>query len=248
MSSSRLPGKVLAPVLGQPLIALQVERVSRASTLDQVILATSDQSSDDPIATLCESLPIKFFRGSLDDVLDRVYRAVSPFRPDHVVRLTGDCPLCDPALIDSVVECHLNTGAEYTSNVRPPTWPDGLDVEIMRFETLETAWREAKLPSEREHVTRFIARRPDRFTQSCLRNGSDLSNLRWTVDEPQDLEFVRLVFERLYSKNRAFSTEDVLELLSREPGIANLNSAFKRNEGAQRDCNKDTAFAANRNF
>ena len=234
----------MAPVIGTPLLALQVERIRRATTLGRIIVATSDDPSDDPIASLCDDQGVTCFRGSLEDVLDRVYGAVAGDPPTHVVRLTGDCPLIDPAVIDAVVNLHIEGDNDYTSNVRPPTWPDGLDVEVIRFDSLEAAWRDAERPSEREHVTPFIAGQPERFKASCLRNSTDLSDLRWTVDEPEDLEFVRSVYERLYPTNANFDTDDVMTLLTANPDIADINAGFARNEGLRKSDDADLAFLA----
>jgi len=156
VSSTRLPGKVLKPILGMPMLLRQIERVKQAKLIEQLLVATSDDKSDDPIEQLCRENDIACFRGSLDDVLDRFYQAAKPYQPDHIVRLTGDCPLIDPQLIDEVVVFCLSGDYDYVSNAFEPTYPDGLDVEVFRFPCLQQAWEEAELPSEREHVTLFI--------------------------------------------------------------------------------------------
>ena len=234
MSSSRLPRKVLSPIVGKPMISLQLERLQRAKQLDLIIVATSDHESDTPLASLCAKLDMPCFRGSINDVLGRIYEAVRDDPPSHVVRLTGDCPLADPEVIDAVVSLHIKDANAYTSNVHPPTWPDGLDVEVIRFDALEAAWREAEEPFEREHVTPFIVDRPERFKTSCLRNDTDLSGLRWTVDESEDLEFVQQVYEHLYGEDATFDTGAILELLMTHPDIAEANSCYLRNAGSQR--------------
>jgi glutamate-1-semialdehyde 2,1-aminomutase len=238
-TSTRLPGKVLRPILGKPMLAHQVARIRRSRRIERLILATSDASTDDPVAALAGTLGLECFRGSLDDVLDRFYRAAAAHSPDHVVRLTGDCPLADPEIIDRAVELHLASGADYTSNCLEPTWPDGLDVEVCRFPCLEEAWKEARLPSQREHVMPFVNRQPRRYRIVHLKGDSDLSRMRWTVDEPEDLEFVRKVYEALHPSDPAFSTSDVLALLGRDPGLAALNARFTRNEGLEESLRKD---------
>lgn len=238
-SSTRLPGKVLRPVLGRPLLALQLERVVRARRIDKLIAATSDRPDDDAIAALAQNEGVECFRGSLDDVLDRFYQAARPLNPDYVVRLTGDCPLADPLVIDAVIDFCVSSGFDYASNALQPTFPDGLDVEVVRFSCLEEAWREARLASEREHVMPFIHRRGDRFKIGIYKNETDLSHLRWTVDEPEDLEFVTRVYESLYRQHPDFSTEDVLRLLEERPDLAAINARHKRNEGSLASARKD---------
>lgn len=214
MSSTRLPGKVLEPVLGQPMIARQIERLRRSRRLQRLVVATSDHSSDDVLASACQAIGVEVFRGSLDDVLDRFHGAVAAFGPaTTVVRMTADCPLTDWALIDRVIATHLETGVDYTSNTPPVrTFPHGLDVEVMRASALETAWREAKDPYEREHVTPYIYRHPERFALGYVSDAPSLAHLRWTVDLPADLAFVRQVYEALYPRNPAFTSADIVGL------------------------------------
>jgi spore coat polysaccharide biosynthesis protein SpsF (cytidylyltransferase family) len=234
VSSSRLPGKVLRPVLGQPMIARQIERLKRARTLDALVLATSTDASDDALARWAADANMPVYRGSLDDVLDRFVCAARLYAPRHVVRLTGDCPLADWTVIDRVVARHLVCGADYTSNTIDPTWPDGLDVEVMTMAALETAWREAAAPFQREHVTQFIVGQPARFRLENVRGDADLSALRWTVDEPADLELVEAVYAALYPANPAFDTADILAFLQRNPRWMTHNTRHRRNEGLAR--------------
>jgi spore coat polysaccharide biosynthesis protein SpsF len=230
MSSTRLPGKVLAPILGTPMLARQIERIARTRRVDKLIIATSDDPEDGAIERLCMDLGITCFRGSLDDVLDRYYQAALPHRPDHVVRLTGDCPLVDWTLIDRVVSHHLEGNFDYTSNTIAPTYPDGLDVEVFRFACLEEAWREATRPSQREHVTPYL-KSGNRFRTANVAAPIDHSNLRWTVDEPEDLALVRTVYEELYPKNPNFTAEDVFELFQQRPDLKFINSRHERDTG-----------------
>ncbi len=245
MSSTRLPGKVLLPICGKPMIMLQVERIRRARHIDRLIVATSSQTDDAPLAEACQAADVECFRGDLDDVLDRFRQAARPLAPDHVVRLTGDCPLTDAAVIDAVIDFHLAGRHDYTSNALEPTWPDGLDVEIFRHELLETAWQRASLPSEREHVTPYMYN-GGRYRIAHCRNDKDLSALRWTVDEPEDLAFVTAVFERLYENNPAFAMADVLALLQRFPELGRINAHIGRNEGYQKSLQQDLEQQAER--
>ena len=238
-SSSRLPGKVLKPILGKPMLQHQIERVKRAKKIDELVVATSSDPSDDAIAKLCEEQGILCFRGSLDDVLDRVYQAAKPYSPDHVVRLTGDCPLSDPEIIDQVIEFHLRQGADYSSNAIRPVHPDGLDVEVCRFSVLTEAWKEAKLPSQREHVMPFIHGQPARFKIAHFESAVDHSEERWTVDTAADFELVTAIYGALYPSNPAFGMQDVLKFLKDRPELADLNRQSKRNEGFQVSLQKD---------
>ena len=230
VSSNRLPGKVLATILGTPMLALQIERVQRVRQIDHLTVATSASLEDEAIARLCADLGIACFRGALDDVLDRFYQAALPHQPDHVVRLTGDCPLADWTLIDRIISHHLDGDFDYTSNTIVPTFPDGLDVEVFRFESLERTWREATRPSEREHVTPHL-KSSGQFKTANFSMPVDHSDLRWTVDEAEDLALIKIVYEELYLKNPEFTTEDVLELIRQRPELKAINSKHERNAG-----------------
>jgi spore coat polysaccharide biosynthesis protein SpsF len=246
-SSRRLPGKVLKPILGRPMLERQIERLRRARRMAALTVATSTDASDDPIAALCQSLTVECFRGSLDDVLDRFYQAALYASADTVVRLTGDCPLADPDEIDTVIQTHKREGYDYTTNaLQPRRIPDGLDVEVIAMPCLEIAWREATLPSEREHVTPFIYNHPERFRFAWQDRPADLSRLRWVVDEPDDFAFVSAVYEALYPADPAFTTADVLALLERRPDIAAKMGRAPTNEGYQRSLAADVATLAAR--
>lgn len=233
-SSTRLPQKVLCPVLGEPMLFRQIERIRRSRLIDKLIVATSSDASDDPLQAECAKRNIPCFRGSLDDVLDRFYRAAEPYRPDYVVRMTGDCPLADPEVLDRVVEYALAEGVDYASNVLKPTYPDGLDIEVFTFATLRAAWEQASLSSEREHVTAYIYKHPELFSLGGIKCDTDYSLLRWTVDEPEDLEFVRHVYEALYPEKPDFAMADILEYLQANTALSQLNEKFERNEGYQK--------------
>lgn len=234
MTSTRLPGKVLAPVHGAPMIVRHLERLARCRSIDHLVVATSTDASDDPLAAAVQGAGYHMARGSLDDVLDRYYQAAQPFAPDHVLRLTGDCPLADPAVIDRVIDAHAQSTADLTATgtLAHSTWPDGLDACMMRFEALETAWREAQLPSEREHVVPFIMNRPDRFhCAEVVCEDGDFGDERWTVDEPEDLELVRAVYAALYDQNPAFGWRAVYDWLQAHPQVRLQNRHHDRDAG-----------------
>ncbi|AIU68117.1 glycosyltransferase family protein [Vibrio coralliilyticus] len=239
VSSSRLPKKVLKPILGLPMLQRQLERLALCDTIDELILATSDQTSDDELQALVSSIGVKCFRGNLDDVLDRFYQAAKSSNAIHVVRLTGDCPLICPEVVDKVVAHHLDSGADYTSNIAPPTYPDGLDVEVMTISSLEKAWKDAKLQSEREHVTPYIRKPESSFYLENVKNDKDLSYLRWTVDEPRDFNFVLEIYSRLYLNNPHFTTQDILNVIDNEPELLAINQNIERNEGYHLSLDKD---------
>lgn len=222
MSSSRLPGKVLAPILGQPMIARQIERLARSRCIDRIVLATSAEPSDDPLAETVSALGVIVVRGPLQDVLGRFLMALDQI-PDAelVLRLTGDCPLADWRVIDALI-AHLEaSGADYANMAMPRTFPHGLDAEVMRPAALRRAGAEATSAHDREHVTPYIYSEPGRFRTACLTRDPPLDHLRWTVDYPGDLEFVRHVYETLYPGNPDFALEDIAALAwnsSRAPG------------------------------
>ncbi len=224
MSSTRLPGKVMKPLLGQPMLARQIERVRRARLLEGLVIATSTDPRDDVVAQLSASLELPCYRGSLPDVLDRYRGAAEWARAEVVVRLTGDCPLADPEVIDSAVQMYLDGPYDYVSNTVRRTYPHGLDVEVFGAAALAAAAREAHLPSDREHVTRFFYTHPRRFRSGMLLHGVDLSHLRWTVDEPEDFVFVEQIYRELYPRNPAFTTADVLRLLEQRPELLRINA------------------------
>jgi len=243
MSSSRLPGKVLRPILGRPMILYQVERILDAKKIDLLVVATSTDASDDCLYQVCRAAGIRCERGSLEDVLDRFHQVAARFAPDQVIRLTADCPLMDPEILDATIAFHVKHDFDYTSNTLDgPTFPHGLDAEVIRFESLKRAWREARLPSEREHVTPYFYQHRNLFRVGVYRGGRDLSGYRWTVDEPEDLELVRRIYEALYPVKPGFRMADVLALWEREPGLALINSRFKRNEAFAKSLARDREF------
>lgn len=224
MGSTRLPGKVLLDLAGEPMLARVVNRVRRAQTLDEVVVATTMQPADDAIVRLCAERGWPCFRGSEEDVLDRYYRAAVAHQTDIVVRITSDCPLIEPEIVDRVVRefLDLQPSVDYACNVLPQrTFPRGLDTEAMRFDVLEQVWREDLNPAWREHVTPYIHRNPDLFRIHGVVNEVDYSDMRWTVDTPEDLAFVRRIYDH-FGHNR-FSWREVLAVLAEHPEWLEIN-------------------------
>lgn len=244
MASTRLPGKVLADIGGHPMLWHVINRAKAARTVDQIVVATSASSADNPIFDFCAQQGIACFRGNETDVLDRLYQAARKFRADIVIRLTADCPLVDPQVIDKVANTYLKGGYDYVSNTLRYTYPDGLDVEVFSFQALEKAWREAVSFVEREHVTPYI-RTSRLFNLGNVENDSDTSgqNNRWTVDEAADLEFIRAVYSRLGRKREIFEMADVMKLIEREPSLLEINKGFIRNEGYYRSLAREAPIA-----
>ena len=230
MGSSRFPGKVLEDLSGHPVLWQVVNRVRKARSLDKVVVATTAETVDDPIARFCEQEGIGCFRGSEPDVLDRFYRAARENAADVVVRITADCPLIDPAVIDKVVARYERGDCDYASNALRYTYPDGLDTEVFSFAALERAWHEARKSSEREHVTPYL--RTGAFRTANVESETPVSPVqyRWTVDHPRDLQFVRKVYEA-FSANGEFGFREVFDLLKERPDLATIQAETITNEG-----------------
>ena len=245
MSSSRLPGKILADIAGQPMLQRVFIRTSRAATVTETIFATTTDPSDDPVAEYCDFSGIPFRRGSLYDVLDRYYQAAKSAKADYVVRVTADCPVIDPSLIDDVVNILLENEYDFVCNRLPPPWqrtyPIGLDVEACTFKVLEQAWKEAKEPQHREHampyfyegvelsaVSRQLSKgvSPLDFRIALLNHPTDFGDYRWTVDTPEDLEFIRQVYNRFDGRDD-FTWKEVLDLVHHEPQLMQINASVK---------------------
>lgn len=230
MGSTRLPNKVMKRIGSTPMIELLLTRLARAAEIDQIILATSDDPRNEPLVEHVAGLGYTCHRGSESDVLERYLGAARNAQADVVVRITGDCPLIDPALVDEAVRRFKAKNVDYLSNTSPASFPDGLDTEVFSVAALERAARETQEAFDREHVTPYL-RHADKFTQDAMVSDEDLSGLRWTVDEPADFEVVCGVFEH-FAPNIHFSWFEVLELQRRQPGIFAVNSQLIRNEGA----------------
>jgi glutamate-1-semialdehyde 2,1-aminomutase len=230
MASTRLPDKVLKPVLGTPMIGLLIERLRRAHELDQIVLATSDTPADDRLAEFVQGIGVPVFRGSEHDVLDRYRAAALAAQADVIVRITGDCPLVDPQLVDAAVIAFRRAEVDYASNVDPPSYPDGLDVEVFTMQALEAAWTQAREATQREHVTPYL-RESGQFRVHRFHNETDLSGERWTVDEAEDLEVIRAVFSH-FNPRRDFGWLEVLQLQKSNPQLFVHNQHLHRNEGS----------------
>ncbi|HUF20813.1 MAG TPA: aminotransferase class III-fold pyridoxal phosphate-dependent enzyme [Burkholderiales bacterium] len=230
MGSTRLPNKTMKPVLGTPMIELLLARLKRATSLDEIVLATSSDTRNDLLEAHVAKLGFRVYRGSEQDVLDRYYQAALISGADVVVRITGDCPLMDPALVDHLVATFREGTLDYTSNVDPPTFPDGLDIEVFSFKALRRAWENARQPREREHVTPYL-RESGLFRTLNVPNGENLSGERWTVDEAEDFEVITGVFSA-FGGRLDFTWQEVQELRRARPDVFSANRRHVRNEGA----------------
>lgn len=230
VGSTRLPNKVLKPVTGRPLIEVLLRRLSRATELDGIVVATSLDPRNEPLAAHVRSLGYECVQGSETDVLQRYVDAARIAAADVVVRITGDCPLIDPLLVDQVVRVFKDAGVDYASNLSPPTFPDGLDIEVFTRTALERAATESSSPYDHEHVTPYLRNNPA-FTRTSITHHRDLSGLRWTVDEPEDLEVIRFVFDH-FAPDLHFDWEQVLMLQREQPECFAHNQQLTRNQGA----------------
>ncbi|MBP6919670.1 MAG: glycosyltransferase family protein [Candidatus Omnitrophica bacterium] len=230
MGSTRLPRKVLRPVNGRPLLWYLVQRVRSARGIDGVVVATTVEPADDEIEDFCRLADIPCFRGSEGDVLDRYYQAALAFPCRWIVRITGDCPLIDPAVIERVVRAAVENTADYTSNTNPPTYPDGMDVEAFTFDALSRAWKEAAFKYQREHVTSFMTEHPEAFRCENVPCDEDLSSFRLTVDAPEDFAVVERIIQDLGARGRLFGLGDIISYVRSHPDIRALNAARARNE------------------
>lgn len=229
MGSTRFPNKVMRPICGIPMIGLLLARLAKAKHVDQIVLATSKDPRNDPLAQYVRVQGYAVYQGSEDDVLDRYFQAAIETGAEVVVRITGDCPLIDPVLVDAVITRFLDLGVDYASNTSPPTYPDGLDTEVFSCKSLEIAWKQARVPQQREHVTLFI-RESSQFSQANLAYTSDHSRERWTVDQPEDLVVVQKVFEHFHPRHD-FSWLEVLALRDDHKEWFMANQHLIRNEG-----------------
>lgn len=222
MGSTRLPGKVLKDLEGETVLVRVVNRLRRARLINEVLVATTDRPADDAIVKECRGLSVLVSRGDQDDVLDRYFRAAQLAKAEVVVRITSDCPLIDPEITDKTIAAFLEAGPDYASNALVRTYPRGLDTEVMSVAALGRAWQGARKGYEREHVTPYIYEHPAEFRLLSVTGDADYSRHRWTVDTPEDLEFVRAIYVRL-TNNPTFLWQDVLDLLDREPQLMELN-------------------------
>lgn len=239
VGSTRLPNKVLLDLEGKTVLEHVINRVSKSKLVSETAVATTVLEEDLKIVNLCSGKGVRVYCGSEDDVLDRFYEAARLFGADHIVRVTADCPLIDYKVIDDVLSLHLNNKSEYTSNIIEETFPDGEDIEVLTFEVLKRIWQDAKLSSEREHVTPYIRKRPGIFKLSNLACGKDLSEKRWTLDEERDYNFIKIIYNALYKKNKFFGIKEILEFLKAHPEYEKINSRIGRNEGYLKSVKND---------
>jgi spore coat polysaccharide biosynthesis protein SpsF (cytidylyltransferase family) len=246
--SSRLPDKVLKQLGNKTVLEQVINRVQRCKLVDKVYVATTISERDLPIVNLCSSRRIGVFCGSENDVLDRYYQLAKLITPEHIVRITSDCPLIDSDIIDYVIKKHIDNNCDYTSNTLKETFPDGLDVEVFKFEVLCTAWQKADLTSEREHVTPFIKNRPEIFKQYSVESEVNYSNKRWTLDTDKDYSFLQKIFDGLYSPDKEyFSFTEILDYINSFPEIERINSGIIRNEGYLISLQNDSKIKTNNN-
>ena len=228
MTSTRLPGKVLKEVLGKPLLAYQLERLRRVKLADEIVLATTTNQTDDVLASFAAKEEIRCYRGDEQDVLDRYYQAAILAEADVIIRVTSDCPLIEPAIIDEVSQVYYETpGGDYVSNALSRTYPRGLDVECFSFKVLEIAWKNANKAYEREHVTPYLYQQ-DVFIKKEVKAEADYSGYRWTVDTQEDYELVRLLLEELYRIQPYFSWREVLSVLEKHPEWKLINAEIEQ--------------------
>lgn len=240
--SSRLPGKVLMNLGGKPDIYWVTTRMAACESVDAVLLATTATPQDDALARWAEGESIACFRGSEEDVLKRYHDAAvfaGAEKDDIIVRITGDCPLIDPDVCARVIGLLQDTGTDYACNINPPTYPDGLDCEAMRFHALQKAHTEARMNFEREHVTQYIIRHPELFRQANHSNEEDLSPLRWTLDEMRDYTLLNTIFSNLNGYEARM--RDVCKFLGERPDLLALNDDIERNEGLQKSIQEENS-------
>jgi spore coat polysaccharide biosynthesis protein SpsF len=223
MGSSRLPGKVLMDLGGCSVLERVIRRLRRASNITRIVVATSDLATDDVIAIECKKLDAVCFRGSEHDVLDRFYRAALHAQADAVVRITSDCPLIDPELVDEVAFHFQTSGADYVNNCSPRTFPRGLDAEVFTVAALTQAWHEAGRPHHREHVTPYLYEHPELFRLSFLKGSADYSSYRWTLDTLDDHELLKKIYAH-FDNDDDFSWREAIDLMERQPALAELNA------------------------
>lgn len=238
--STRLPNKVLKPLAGKPAVLRMVERAKRSKYLDEVVVATSEKAVNLPLVAACAQSGVRVFVGSEDDVLDRYFQVARLLKPEYVIRLTADCPCFDPALLDDAID-EMDDGIDFLVS-SSETLPDGLGFAVVKFEVLRTAWREAKLASEREHVTLYIANNREKFRcQDYLSRIGNHGDERWTVDEPEDYELVSTIFDHFVPEggDAKFTYAEILDFLDSHPELRKINAMYARDEGLVKSLQED---------
>lgn len=242
--SSRLPNKVLMDLSGKPVLIQLVERLKFSKKIEKIIIVTTVKTNDNVIEKLCYDNGIECFRGSEEDVLDRYYQAYRKFNlseADILLRITGDCPLIDPELVDQVIQFYSEGAYDYVSNAIEPTFPDGLDTEVFNGKILAQSWEKSCLKSEREHVTAYIRNQKDKYKIGSFKGKVNLSGLRWTLDEVEDYEFIKEIYAALYRSGSFFSTAQILDYIEKYPVIVEKNKKFIRNEGYLKSVKEDNS-------
>ncbi|MFA5412021.1 MAG: glycosyltransferase family protein [Candidatus Micrarchaeia archaeon] len=228
VSSSRLPNKIFAQISGKPLVWHVVDRLKHSKRITRIAVATTTNPADNVLEKWCRENKIEVFRGSEEDVLSRYFHAAKSMGAETIVRITSDDPFKDPEIIDKVVDLFVKNKLDFAYNNNPPSFPEGLDVEVFSMEALERAQAESRDPYEREHVTQYFYRHPEKFRQMNLANKEDRSSLRWTIDTKEDLEMARAVYAELYKGGKIFLMGDILRLIRERPEIPSMNSGVKR--------------------
>ncbi|HKZ02341.1 MAG TPA: glycosyltransferase family protein [Pyrinomonadaceae bacterium] len=244
LGSTRLPGKVLKPIAGKPVLWHLLDRLKYCKNLEQVIVATTTQKRDGAIEQFCSENSVFCYRGSEQDVLDRYYQAAKKFRADPIVRITGDCPVIDPTIVDEVMERYFDGGYDFCGLAGE--FPNGLDCTMFSFAVLEDTWKNAELPSEREHVCPYMEKHPEIYKNGRHEKFQGLSHHRWTLDEEADLLFLQQVFHRLYKPGSIFLTQDILNLLENEPRLMEINRGLVRDEGYMKSLKEDEEYLRNK--
>lgn len=230
MESTRLPSKVIMQVQGKPILQHVIERVAKSHHVEKIVLATTMNSADDVLEELGQKLNVGVFRGSERDVLDRCYQVSTMFSLDPIVRVTADDPFKDPDIIDRAIEVYIGSGRKYdlVCNTLKPTFPEGLDVEVMSFKALERTWTGATKSSEREHITLHMFNNPEKFRILNIENNEDLSAIRLTLDAKEDFELVKILYDMLYPLRNDFSWTDVVSYLKSKPELLEINKNVKK--------------------
>ncbi len=223
MGSSRLPQKVFMMIEGKTVLEHVLDRVKAVDGSHKIIVATTEKKEDDTIVEICRKCGVLVFRGSENDVLDRFYNAAVFASLNNIVRITADCPLIDPEIIRKTIKFYKTGGFDYVGNAHPPTFPDGMDVEVFNFNSLRKCWEEARREDEREHVTTYILRNPERFKIGNFAGTQDLYDLRLTLDEREDFDLISAVYANLYSKSKLFGLNDIINLFSEKPELLKIN-------------------------
>ena len=226
--STRFAGKVFANIEGQPLLWHVVERIKPSRYIDNIIIATTINSEDDAVEQWAYKNSILCYRGSEENVLERYFRAANCFQSDTIIRITADDPCKDYTIIDSVVEALVKGDVDFAYNNNPPTYPEGMDVEVFTIDALRIAYRQANRSDEKEHVTLFFHNNPTLFTSVSIKHTKNLANLRLTIDEESDLLLAREIYSHLYKQNSIFLLDDILDLIDRYPELADINKSIKR--------------------